>query len=411
MPRSQALIRAQSWIDARVPYSQSACHNNQYGSYRTDCSGMVSMAWGLRQSYTTSDIHLVSHTIARADLQPGDALNKPGSHMGLFVGWADAAKTRPIVREHTGPTGTPPEQNVWSVERANTFTPIRYDNIAADGGIVRHRLRTADGGWTPYGELGITSVSHTAIAAAPDLTHALVITGGQIQHRVRRPDGSWTGWAAIGTPGTATGVTAATDDGGNLQVAAIVDGQTVHRIRYTDGTWSNWGSIGLAGGTFTAIGAAIDKTRKQFHLTGVFNGQAHHRVRQVDGSWTPWALLANTGTASAITAAIDPSGNVHVAATINGQPYHRLGNPATGQWTGWGPVGEAASTFTQLAASADPKTAILHLTAIYNNQIHHRLRRTDGTWTPWAHVGNPGNANALSTTTDPSQNLHVITAS
>ncbi|MGP4102461.1 hypothetical protein, partial [Nonomuraea sp. KM90] len=132
MTRSQALVRAKSWIDARVPYSQAACHSNQYGSYRTDCSGFVSMAWGLSRSYTTFDIHLVSHTIARADLQPGDALNDADSHMALFVRWDDAARTRPVVREQAGPDGSPTAERVWSAAYASGYTPIRYNNIRDD---------------------------------------------------------------------------------------------------------------------------------------------------------------------------------------------------------------------------------------------------------------------------------------
>jgi VCBS repeat protein len=129
LSRSQVLLRSQSWIDARVPYSQSACHTNQYGSYRTDCSGFVSMAWGLRVSYTTSDIHLVSHTIPRSELRPGDALNDPGSHIALFLRWEDAAHTRPVVREQAGPNGSPTVERVWSEGTASQYTPIRYNNI------------------------------------------------------------------------------------------------------------------------------------------------------------------------------------------------------------------------------------------------------------------------------------------
>ncbi|MEV0230316.1 FG-GAP-like repeat-containing protein, partial [Nonomuraea sp. NPDC050786] len=127
--RSEVLTRSRTWIDARVPYSQSACHGNQYGSYRTDCSGFVSMAWGLRYSYTTSTIGQVSHQIARSDLQPGDALNRPGEHVALFIGWEDAARTRPVVREQAGPDGAPTIQRTWPQSYAATYTPIRYNNI------------------------------------------------------------------------------------------------------------------------------------------------------------------------------------------------------------------------------------------------------------------------------------------
>ncbi|MFI6497873.1 FG-GAP repeat domain-containing protein [Nonomuraea typhae] len=130
--RSETLVRSRTWIDERVPYSQSACHQNQYGDYRTDCSGYLSMIWGLRHSYTTATLDQVSHQIARADLRLGDALNRPGEHVALFIGWADAARTKPIVREQAGPNGAPTVERTWSATYANTYTPIRYDNIVDD---------------------------------------------------------------------------------------------------------------------------------------------------------------------------------------------------------------------------------------------------------------------------------------
>ncbi|MFC4856946.1 hypothetical protein, partial [Actinophytocola glycyrrhizae] len=127
--RSETLTRSATWLAVHVPYSMSACHNNQYGDYRTDCSGYVSMIWGLRLSYTTSTLHQVSHEIPRAELRTGDALLRLGNpgHVALFIGWADAAKTQPRVREQAGDTGT--TERVWSAANAATYTPIRYDKI------------------------------------------------------------------------------------------------------------------------------------------------------------------------------------------------------------------------------------------------------------------------------------------
>ncbi|WP_082372857.1 LGFP repeat-containing protein [Nocardia sp. NRRL S-836] len=129
--RDEALARSTTWLQARVPYSQSACHNNQFGSYRTDCSGYLSMVWGLGHSYTTATLHEVSHTINRADLQPGDALNWPGQHTALFIGWADAARTMPRVREQAGPNGSPTTERNWAAATAAKYTPIRYNNIVS----------------------------------------------------------------------------------------------------------------------------------------------------------------------------------------------------------------------------------------------------------------------------------------
>src|SRR5690348_15755078 len=41
--RSEALRRAQTWVDAKVEYSQQ----RYYQGYREDCVGLVSMAWGV----------------------------------------------------------------------------------------------------------------------------------------------------------------------------------------------------------------------------------------------------------------------------------------------------------------------------------------------------------------------------
>lgn len=126
--REEALARARSWLEEGVTYSQQACHDNEHGSYRTDCSGYVSMAWGLDRSRPTSGLAEVAHQIPREELMPGDALNSAG-HVALFVRWEDEARTRPVVREHTGPDGAPVVERSWSPETAAGYTPIRYGKI------------------------------------------------------------------------------------------------------------------------------------------------------------------------------------------------------------------------------------------------------------------------------------------
>lgn len=88
--RDGIINRAQRWVDLQIPYSQTA----RFEGYRTDCSGFVSMAWGLpTPGRTTRDLAAVSTTITREQLQPGDIMLRPGVHVAIFAGWHNAERT------------------------------------------------------------------------------------------------------------------------------------------------------------------------------------------------------------------------------------------------------------------------------------------------------------------------------
>jgi len=145
LTRAQVLIRARSWLSLDVPYSQERCYRNQYGDYRTDCSGFVSMAWGLGgpgNTFWTGNLDTRSHPISRGSLRPGDALlrytgDPHEDHVALFVMWADSGHTQPVVFEQTGSadssTGRHTNQHTWSSSYASLYTPVRYDNIRESG--------------------------------------------------------------------------------------------------------------------------------------------------------------------------------------------------------------------------------------------------------------------------------------
>ncbi|MCX5102207.1 hypothetical protein OG355_22295 [Streptomyces sp. NBC_00987] len=128
--RGEAMDRAWSWIAEQVPYSQSGCHQNQFGCYRPDCSGYVSMAWNLGTSLTTWGLWDVTFDIPANDLQPGDALLRDSGgtdHVALFLRWADPAHTQPVVREEYD-FGHVAEERVWG-DGLRGFTPRRYNNL------------------------------------------------------------------------------------------------------------------------------------------------------------------------------------------------------------------------------------------------------------------------------------------
>jgi hypothetical protein len=82
--RKTILERGFNWLDQGVRYSQS----RNFGGYRTDCSGFVSMAWGLKTSQSTRSFGGgadATRLSSQGDLLPGDALVQPGRHAVLFL--------------------------------------------------------------------------------------------------------------------------------------------------------------------------------------------------------------------------------------------------------------------------------------------------------------------------------------
>ncbi len=109
--RAAVIKRAGTWVRHRVPYSQSRYHRG----YRQDCSGFVSMAWGLGRSYTTRSISSRAVRIRKHQLRPGDAVLTPG-HVAIFGGWANRSKTRYVAYEEST-YGRPALKRVKSYRR------------------------------------------------------------------------------------------------------------------------------------------------------------------------------------------------------------------------------------------------------------------------------------------------------
>lgn len=126
--RSTILARGQVWVDNHVPYNQQGT----YDGYRTDCSGYVSMCWGLaRPGLSTYTMHTVASNINKGDLAPGDALNCDTTHIVLFAGWVDAAQTKYIGMQETNPsTGTVKGPIPYPYFGGDgCFHPIRYNDV------------------------------------------------------------------------------------------------------------------------------------------------------------------------------------------------------------------------------------------------------------------------------------------
>ena len=149
--RAQIIARAQLWVQQQVPYSQTEWHKNQYGDYRQDCSGYVSMAWDLDQytDFWTGNLNLVSQTIPAAQLLPGDILLS-SKHTILFAGWANTQHTEFDYYEEAHP-GTVARYVIDAPLAAfldNGFAPFRYDGVV-DSGTIPANPTVGD----PYAEL------------------------------------------------------------------------------------------------------------------------------------------------------------------------------------------------------------------------------------------------------------------
>ncbi|MFG3051105.1 peptidoglycan-binding protein [Kitasatospora sp. NPDC048239] len=135
--RAQIIERAQRWVDQKVPYGMGRYWSD---GYRQDCSGFVSMAWGLGSSQTTWTLPDVAERITRAELQPGDVLiyNNPGnpqagSHVTIFGGWTDAAHTRYLAYEQTAPSTTRRDTPYAYWNNSASYVPYRYKALSGGG--------------------------------------------------------------------------------------------------------------------------------------------------------------------------------------------------------------------------------------------------------------------------------------
>ena len=101
-----------------------------------DCSAFVSAAWGLSTHYTTAAIPAIAKRLDNPwDLQPGDALNKPGSHVMLFLRFTPDRKAE-VMEASTGGCNGRVCRNVYPLASllARGYVPVRFRALA-DGQI------------------------------------------------------------------------------------------------------------------------------------------------------------------------------------------------------------------------------------------------------------------------------------
>lgn len=97
-----------------------------------DCSAFVSATWGLSTHFTTLAIPSITVPVANPwDMKPGDALNKPGSHVMLFTGFTPDRKVE-VIEASPGACNGKVCRNVYTLASllSRGYTARRYRALA-----------------------------------------------------------------------------------------------------------------------------------------------------------------------------------------------------------------------------------------------------------------------------------------
>ncbi|MEU6347646.1 peptidoglycan-binding protein [Streptomyces sp. NPDC046977] len=210
---NEILDRARTWVDAEVPYRM-----NEYWSdgYRQDCSGFVSMAWGLNRNEWTGSLPRFAYRIDVDDLEPGDILlyqsrRSPhgGSHVRIFVGWADEEHTAYNAYEQA-----PPHTQMSEIPLPpdSGYRPYRYKYLSEGGDSGGDLFDDFPGSWsfgagtsnanvTRLGRMLRTRGGGPYYQAGPGPRWG---TADQRATRAFQRAQGWKGPAANGIPGPAT---------------------------------------------------------------------------------------------------------------------------------------------------------------------------------------------------------------
>jgi hypothetical protein len=134
-----SLDQIRSKIDHGVLAGNICTHNAPRTDVAgVDCSAFVSATWGLASHFTTDAIPAIAQPLSNAwDLRPGDALNKPGSHVMLFLRFTPDRMAE-VMESSPGGCNGRVCRNVYPLAAllARGFQPVRFRALANDTSVV-----------------------------------------------------------------------------------------------------------------------------------------------------------------------------------------------------------------------------------------------------------------------------------
>jgi hypothetical protein len=294
---TEVLARAAYWLSLSPPYLSSGSAPDPQGrNYRTDCSGLVDMAWHLASGPNTDALATSTYTtpIAGSALQPGDLLDyvvsgAPDHHAILFDAWASdhvhfsyytfGAYPMKLKTGATLATGDNYKTNgVYQLSGlpASGYTYYRYKNIIDDGQLEQE----------PNGEMAVTVGGAAAIfQSTAELTDAgyAGVTPTEV------PAGTFEGMAKVPNTGTLIrdNVTGEIDiiAGGARYHLSGTEWVGLHTPAYVNVPESFFGTLGSSPGIPSDGTYLGDNTTGAIYL--VAGGVAYHL------SFTDWTQLSS----------------------------------------------------------------------------------------------------------------------
>jgi hypothetical protein len=119
-------------FEKKLKESQAAGSHQEEGvsdcTAGVDCSGFVSLCWRQKMKFGTATIGKIAPTLQNinifTDLKPGDALNKPGSHIVMFAAYNPDGTIDVYEASGSASRVVLSRRNTWVKFRG--YVPIRY---------------------------------------------------------------------------------------------------------------------------------------------------------------------------------------------------------------------------------------------------------------------------------------------
>lgn len=312
--RDEVLARAQFWVDQHVPYSGTATSPDPQGlGYRTDCSGMVSMAWHIgAPGLSTQTLDSVSNMLGSYDnLQPGDILIKKSktAHTVIFKQWTDASHTTAWIYQQPD-TGKFAELTKRSrtAFQASGYVAYSYKNIVGSPAVpapepapTRRAVfeSASNTGWAPL-STGIASDTASVAMTMDGVKYLYTVINGYVYEAA-----SNTGWQNLNTGVQSSGALSVMSLNGVKLIYTAINGY-VHEAASNTG----WQALNTGIPVGSSLAVMTDNGNKLVYT--VAGGQVYEAA-----SSTGWQNL-NTGVPSSGPLAVMMVDGVRHVYTVNG---------------------------------------------------------------------------------------------